>query len=70
MFTHAQCGGVLLPIADPEWLDRGANEWEGDWRRARALVARCDRCRIEGEVFEQAEHDLEVRRFWAGLVTP
>ena len=70
MFTHAKCGGVLLPIADPDWLNRPDNLWEGDWRRAFALLARCDKCRMEGEVFQKEPYDLERRRFWAGLVTP
>lgn len=38
MFTHARCGGVLIPIAAPEW-DKTGDEY-----------ARCDRCRLPGVV--------------------
>ena len=66
MFTHARCGGVLIPIAvGTPYMAKG---WgAGDWVGLSALPVRCDRCRLEGEVAQQEETDLERRRLWRGL---
>lgn len=50
MFTHARCGGTLIPIADPPWFIR--QPVGADWTR-RAVFARCDRCGLPGEVVEE-----------------
>lgn len=48
MFTHARCGGVLVPIVKPEWwpVNQAGHGYPG------ALLVRCRRCGREGEAVE------------------
>lgn len=66
MFTHARCGGTLLPIPNitEDYTDTPVEYLP----QARYLSARCDRCKRPGIVNLEAEYDLERRRLYRGLV--
>lgn len=61
MFTHARCGGNLLPIAKT----RGGVPSPSRWNTS--MLVRCDRCRLEGEVAQQMTYDRERRELWRDL---
>lgn len=68
MFTHARCGGVLLPIADPEWLVVSPFPYMGAGHIRSVLPARCNRCGLAGEVIKQNHAREERRALYRGLV--
>lgn len=60
MFTHARCGGTLLPIAKT----RG---FQHPQPGVPSMLVRCDQCRLEGEVAQQMTYDRERRELWRDL---